>query len=121
MGGGNQSTTNDMENQEKDNMQLPENAFRPLREGEQYEPIMNAGRAYPEVNARYQIGVLTKAEEARAAPYRAFAKQFLQNTLQMDEGEIESFIGECTDEYGDIVDDKVKGILTQRLRDLGVL
>ena len=77
--------------------------------------------AYPEVNARYQIGVLTKAEEARAAPYRAFAKQFLQNTLQMDEGEIESFIGECTDEYGDIVDDKLKGILTQRLRDLGVL
>ncbi len=51
MGGGNQSKTNDMENQEKDNLQLPENAFRPLREGEQYEPIMNAGRAYPEVNA----------------------------------------------------------------------
>ncbi len=32
-------------------MQLPENAFRELREGEQYEPLMRADRSYPEVNA----------------------------------------------------------------------
>lgn len=29
--------------------QLPENAFRPLAEGETYEPLMDPGRTYPEV------------------------------------------------------------------------
>ena len=33
------------------NQSLPENAFRELREGEQYEPLMRADRTYPEVNA----------------------------------------------------------------------
>ncbi len=37
--------------EEKDKMQLPENAFRELREGENYEPIMRPNRQYPEVNA----------------------------------------------------------------------
>ena len=37
------------ENQEQ--MQLPENAFRELREGEEYEPLMRADGSYPEVNA----------------------------------------------------------------------
>lgn len=32
-------------------MQLPENAFRELREGEEYEPIMSPNHTYPEVNA----------------------------------------------------------------------
>jgi len=32
-------------------MQLPDNAFRELREGEHYEPLMQADREYPEVNA----------------------------------------------------------------------
>jgi len=36
---------------EKDEMQLPENAFRELHEGETYEPIMHSSRRYPEVNA----------------------------------------------------------------------
>ena len=31
--------------------QLPENAFRELREGESYEPLMDGRRSYPEVNA----------------------------------------------------------------------
>ena len=34
----------------QEQMQLPENAFRELREGEQYEPLMHADRNYPEVN-----------------------------------------------------------------------
>lgn len=40
-----------MENQEKKAMQLPENAFRELKEGEQYEPVLDANKVYPEVNA----------------------------------------------------------------------
>jgi uncharacterized oligopeptide transporter (OPT) family protein len=29
---------------------LPENAFRELKEGEKYEPLMSANKVYPEVN-----------------------------------------------------------------------
>lgn len=36
---------------EQEAMQLPENAFRELAEGEEYIPIMKPGKAYPEVNA----------------------------------------------------------------------
>ena len=34
---------------EKDQMQLPENAFRELKEGEEYEPVMSPRKEYPEV------------------------------------------------------------------------
>ncbi len=37
-----------MEN--KDNLQLPDNAFRELKPGESYEPIMSPKKTYPEVN-----------------------------------------------------------------------
>lgn len=77
--------------------------------------------AYPYVNAGYQIGPLAEDEEARAAPYRAFALQFLKDTLKMNEGELSTFIAECTDEHGEIIDDKLKSALTQRLRALGTL
>lgn len=40
-----------MENQENKAMQLPENAFRELKEGEQYEPVLDANKVYLEVNA----------------------------------------------------------------------
>lgn len=40
-----------MEKQEKQSIQLPENAFRELKDGEQYEPIMSPRQVYPEVNA----------------------------------------------------------------------
>lgn len=40
-----------MKNQENKAMQLPENAFRELKEGEQYEPVLDANKVYPEVNA----------------------------------------------------------------------
>lgn len=36
--------------QNNDNVQLPENAFRELKEGESYEPVMSPGKVYPEVN-----------------------------------------------------------------------
>lgn len=35
----------------KNNIELPENAFRELRDGEKYEPIMKPSKTYPEVNA----------------------------------------------------------------------
>ena len=37
--------------EKQEQMQLPENAFRELREGEEYEPLMRADGSYPEVNA----------------------------------------------------------------------
>ena len=36
---------------EKQNMELPENAFRELKEGEEYKPVMPADKVFPEVNA----------------------------------------------------------------------
>ena len=39
-----------MEQNEKNNMRLPENAFRPLKEGEEYRPLMSPDKVYPEVN-----------------------------------------------------------------------
>ena len=35
---------------EKDNLQLPENAFRELKDGEDYKPLMSPDKVYPEVN-----------------------------------------------------------------------
>ena len=35
---------------------LPENAARPLKEGEKYEPILKLGKTYPEVTA-YSVGI----------------------------------------------------------------
>ena len=39
-----------MEKHEKESIQLPENAFRELKSGEQYEPVMSPRQVYPEVN-----------------------------------------------------------------------
>lgn len=39
-----------MEELEKDGVRLPDNAFRELKEGEQYRPVMDPAKAYPEVN-----------------------------------------------------------------------
>ena len=36
---------------EKDTIQLPENAFRELKDGEEYTPVMNPNKVYPEVTA----------------------------------------------------------------------
>ena len=39
-----------MENKEKEVVQLPDNAFRELKEGEEYQPLMSGRKVYPEVN-----------------------------------------------------------------------
>jgi putative OPT family oligopeptide transporter len=39
-----------MKKEEQKEVQLPENAFRELKEGEEYEPIMLPNQTYPEVN-----------------------------------------------------------------------
>ena len=40
-----------MKEKENEAVQLPDNAFRELKEGEQYNPVMKPGDVYPEVNA----------------------------------------------------------------------
>ncbi len=40
-----------MEEEKKQPVELPENAFRELKEGEEYTPIMSSDKTYPEVNA----------------------------------------------------------------------
>ena len=39
------------ETKEENPAGLPENAFRPLKPGEQYHPLMSPDKNYPEVNA----------------------------------------------------------------------
>ena len=57
--------------EEKDMLQgLPENAFRELKEGENYEPMMSAGKQYPEVNGwSVTWGVLMAMLFSAAAAY----------------------------------------------------
>ena len=38
-----------MENKENKQIELPDNAFRELKPGEEYEPVMSPKRVYPEV------------------------------------------------------------------------
>ena len=40
-----------MKSDEKETIQLPDNAFRELKEGESYHPVMDSRKSYPEVNA----------------------------------------------------------------------
>ena len=59
-----------MKENEKDMMQLPENAFRELHEGESYEPMMSPRENYPEVNAwSVTWGVLMAMLFSAAAAY----------------------------------------------------
>ena len=59
-----------MKKDEKDMMQLPENAFRELHEGESYEPMMGPREQYPEVNAwSVTWGVLMAMLFSAAAAY----------------------------------------------------
>lgn len=59
-----------MNNEELSNVQLPENAFTELKDGEKYEPIMSPGRAYPEVNGwSVTWGVLMTVLFSAAAAY----------------------------------------------------
>ena len=56
--------------EEKVQAQLPENAFRELKEGEQYEPLMRSDRTYPEVNVwSVAWGILMAVVFSAAAAY----------------------------------------------------
>ena len=54
----------------KEENQLPENAFRELKEGESYEPMLKPGTAFPEVNAwSVSLGVVMAIVFSAAAAY----------------------------------------------------
>ena len=56
--------------EQNEQMHLPENAFRELREGEQYEPLMRPDREYPEVNAwSVSWGIIMAVVFSAAAAY----------------------------------------------------
>lgn len=55
---------------EKETVGLPDNAFRELKEGEEYTPVMNPRKAYPEVNAwSVTWGILMAMLFSAAAAY----------------------------------------------------
>ena len=59
-----------MEQNEKQQVQLPENAFRELKDGEQYEPVMSPRKVYPEVNGwSVTWGILMAVLFSAAAAY----------------------------------------------------
>ena len=59
-----------MEDLEKDGMRLPDNAFRELKEGEEYRPVMDPHKVYPEVNGwSVTWGVLMTMLFSAAAAY----------------------------------------------------
>ena len=59
-----------MERQEKMNVELPENAFRELKDGEEYQPVMSPKKSYPEVNGwSVTWGVIMAMVFSAAAAY----------------------------------------------------
>ncbi|PTL33563.1 oligopeptide transporter, OPT family [Prevotella sp. oral taxon 376] len=59
-----------MEDKEREAVRLPENAFRELKDGEEYQPVMGAGKTYPEVNGwSVTWGVLMVVLFSAAAAY----------------------------------------------------
>ena len=59
-----------MEKEQQMGSQLPENAFRELRDGEQYEPLMQPDKTYPEVNVwSVTWGILMAILFSAAAAY----------------------------------------------------
>ena len=59
-----------MKQEQKEQIKLPENAFRELKQGEHYEPIMKPGQVYPEVNAwSVTFGVIMAMLFSAAAAY----------------------------------------------------
>ena len=59
-----------MENKEKEVVQLPDNAFRELKEGEEDHPVMNPRESYPEVNGwSVTWGILMAMLFSAAAAY----------------------------------------------------
>ena len=59
-----------MEDKENEAFRLPDNAFRELKEGEEYQPIMRPDKVYPEVNAwSVTWGILMAVLFSAAAAY----------------------------------------------------
>ena len=59
-----------MDEKEKEMVGLPDNAFRELNPGEEYEPVMNSRKAYPEVNGwSVTWGILMAMLFSAAAAY----------------------------------------------------
>ncbi len=59
-----------MEKKEKDTIGLPDNAFRELKPGEEYQPVLQPDRNYPEVNAwSVTWGILMAILFSAAAAY----------------------------------------------------
>lgn len=59
-----------MKNMEDNEIRLPDNAFRELKEGEDYRPVMNPQKSYPEVNAwSVTWGILMAILFSAAAAY----------------------------------------------------
>ena len=59
-----------MKENEKNFQGIPENAYRELRPGEKYEPIMSPGKNYPEVTVwSVTIGIIMTVIFSAAAAY----------------------------------------------------
>lgn len=59
-----------MEEKKREAIELPENAFRELKEGEEYEPVMKASQVYPEVNSwSVTLGLVMVVLFSAAAAY----------------------------------------------------
>lgn len=59
-----------MDKEEQKQIGLPENAFRPLKEGESYEPLLSPEKQYPEVNAwSVSWGIIMAVIFSAAAAY----------------------------------------------------
>ena len=73
-----------------------------------------------DVNGSSLMGTLSPEEEERAADYRAYAREFLRNTLRMNDEEVAAFAKQVTDEDGNIQKDQLKSNLETRFKQLGV-
>ena len=59
-----------MQEKEQNKVQLPDNAFRELKPGETYNPIMSPDKVYPEVNAwSVTWGIIMAMVVSAAAAY----------------------------------------------------
>lgn len=59
-----------MRNDEKEELDLPENAFRELKDGEKYEPVMRSDKVYPEVTTySVTMGLIMAVIFSAAAAY----------------------------------------------------
>ncbi len=68
-----------------------------------------------------RTAALSAEEEKRAAPYRAYAMRYLQETLHMDQQEVAAFADEAKGADGCLQEEQLKQNLQVRLSALGIL